>query len=211
LNIVELMAEARSMAKSEPSHSSMVAFMRRFYEIAFHEHGISEEERHAALSTAQAIEADIMASLSDNHEGLTAFSEAVELDKERGRSTGIGSLHWKMEDEGVSAGDLIAYIARVENASLLPDYLGMLDRDVIGEIRVALLREIVLARQSDDISTIEVLGSFAEANDPAVMMLLEPFEAQALRNWSLDRERAQQVVDKLFGDDSGGTMPINRA
>ncbi len=197
LNVMELMVEARGMANSDPSHSSMVAFMRRFYEIAFHEHGISEEERHAALSTAQAFEADVIASLSDNRESLTAFYEAVEFDKERGRRTGIGSLHWKMEDEGVSAGDLIAYIARVENASLLPDYLGMMDGDVISEIRAELLHEIVVARQPDGVSTIEILGSIVEASDPVVMMLLEPFEVQALQNWRPHREQAEQVIEKL--------------
>jgi hypothetical protein len=197
LNVMELMVEARSMAKSEPSRSSMVAFMRRFYEIAFHEHGISEEERHAALSTAQAFEADIVASHDENDEGLAIFLEAVKLDKERGKRTGFGSLHWKMEDEGVSVGDLIAYIARVENASLLPDYLGMMDGGVISEIRAELLHDIVVARQSDGASTIEILGGLVEASDPVVIMLLEPFEVQALQNWRSHREQAEQVIEKL--------------
>jgi hypothetical protein len=197
LNVMELMTEARGLANSDPSYSSMVAFMRRFYEIAFHEHGISEEERHAALLTGQALEADVRASFIDNREGLTAFSEAVEFDKERGRRAGIGSLHWKMEDEGVTAGDLIAYIARVENASLLPDYLGMMDGDVISEIRAELLHDIVVARQSDGSSTIEILGGLVEASDPVVIMLLEPFEVQALQNWRSHREPAEQVIETL--------------
>ena len=198
LTVMELMIEARDMANSDPMRSSLVAFMRRFYEIAFFEHGLTNEERNAALSTAQALEADIIASHEDNDDALATFMEAVSLDKQRGRLTGVGSLHWKMEDECVSAGELIAYIARAENATLLPEYLGMLDGDVIAEIRQALLREIVLARQNNGESALEILGPLATDHNPTLAILFEPAEALALRHWNVDRERAQQIVDNLI-------------
>jgi hypothetical protein len=198
LTLLELMAEAREMASSEPVLSSMTPFMRRFYDIAFFEHGISAEERSAALATAQAFEADIVASLSDNDEGLTAFLEAVEHHKEHGRVTGIGSLHWKMEDEGVPADELIAYIARVEHAPLLPDYLSMLDADVIAQIRNALLGDIVAARQAVGQNSTEALVALVESNDPSIELLLESGEIHLLKNWTSNQEQAQQLVSQLL-------------
>jgi hypothetical protein len=120
------------------------------------------------------------------------------LDKERGRRVGVGSLHWKMEDEGVSAGELIAYIARVENAALLPDYLGILDSGVISEIRHALLREMITARSAGTRSALDVLSGLAEAHDPALAILLNVHEAHSLRNSSFDPARAQEVLDQLL-------------
>ena len=198
LTVMELMIEARSMASSEPTHSSMSAFMQRFYEIAFHGHGLSDQEREAAFSTAQSFEADIVASLLESHEALANFQEAVSLDKDRGRRVGVGSLHWKMEEEGVSAGELIAYIARVENAALLPGYLGILDPEVISEIRHALLGEMIAARNAGNDSAIEVIVGLVEVHDPALAILLNAHEAHALRNWNVDPNRAQEVINQLL-------------
>lgn len=196
MSLVELAAFFKSK-KGDREVQELIQISRRLSELAYFEKGVPLEERAAALEIAEALDQDILQGLADNPAGCEAYIDAASFHRSQARLYGFGSLQWKMDEEGVEAGEVIAFMARSDHAALLPDYLEMLDPDVIEEVRGALLNELSAARAQDGEDQIRVLCRLANSGDGALPMLLKGDELSAFRNAMDDPARARAVATDL--------------
>jgi hypothetical protein len=196
MSFAELIATMREGKDGIPARD-LIQIARRVTDIALFEHGVSGAERDIALELLPALDEDIKAGLRSEPGAWEAYQEAAVFHRSGARHNGFGSLHWKMEEEGIEAVDIVPFIARKEHAELLPAFLEMLEPDVIREIRGALLGELATARAERDELPIEVLGRLANGEDGALTHLLDGSQLGALRRAAADPEKARETLRNL--------------
>ena len=174
-----------------------IAAARRLTDIAFFEHGVSNEEREFALGLIPALDADIEAALKDEPGAFEAYQEAVAYHRGNARHCGYGSLQWMMDEQGVEAAEVIPFMAREEHAELLPALLEMFEPEFIRDIRPALLTELATARADPGESPVDVLSRLASGEDGALTLLLDGTQLGAIRRAQSEPEAAETVLMEL--------------
>jgi len=177
--------------------SDAIALAQRLTNLALFEHGISEAERAFALQLLPALEADIEQALNGQPGAFAAYQEAALFHRGQARHSGYGSLQWLVDEQAISAVDIIPFIARQEHADLLPGYLEMMEPDVIHQIRGVLLQELSASRAQPDEPPLDVLHRLATNGDGALTILLDGRQLGALRRARSDRDTAEAVLTEL--------------
>lgn len=196
MTLFELMDYLKA-TKGDVQVNLLIQVSRRLSDLAYYEPSIAHEQRESALRLAEAIDDDITAGLSNEPEKLEAYFDAVEFHRGNARHHGYGSLHWRMEERGIEGAGVIEFMALKEHAELLPAYLEMMEPDVIGQTRGALLQSMSVARAEDDEAPIAVLQRLAVTNDGAMTMLLTGEELTILREADTRPEEASNVLASL--------------
>lgn len=206
MSLLEI-AEFVRGAETEVYVSDLISVARRLTDIALFEHGIPEEHREIALGLLQGVDADIAAGLKHDPAALAAYQQAAIHHRAGARQGGHGSLHWLMDEHGISGADVIPFIAREEVADLLPDYLEMMEPEVIHQVRGALLDELARARALDAETPLEVLHRLATSGDGSLTLLLDGRQLGAIGRAHVDPDTAEAVLFDLGVGAGAGNTP----
>ncbi len=193
MSLMEVAAFLKSK-KGERKVKELILVSQRLSELAYFEKVTPIEEREAALKIVHALDDDILKGLEENPEGREAYIEAASFHRAQARLYGFGSLQWKMDEEDIEASEVVAFMARSDHAALLPDYLEMLEPEVIEQVRSAVIKEMSSARAKDGEDKVDVLCRLANSDDGAMSMLLNGDQLSAFRNANKDRDIAKAVA-----------------
>lgn len=175
----------------------LIGFYRRLVDIAWFDNHVSDEHRQLAEKTLTVLKTDILASMEP--EAQKAFIEASDNQMEGIPFFGQGSLQWIMQEQGVTAAELVDFIVRPEFAHLLPTHLTMLEDDVLNNIRYPVLRSLIKARRTtSDQSDTRSLFRLLQHGDRAIDILLKADELKTLRGAEKDYPSAEAVVAKIM-------------
>jgi hypothetical protein len=100
MSVDEILAYAQALEGLSVKQTS--ALLQRLYDIAFFDHHVLPQHRDVAQRLAEALNTDWETAISDNPEALASLKRANNKVLENVRLGGIGSLFWKIEEEGIS-------------------------------------------------------------------------------------------------------------
>lgn len=200
--VIEMVRDGRAMTARE-----LIDVARRVTDIAFFDHGISDQDRAVALELLPSLDADLEASLKAEPGAWEGYKEAAAHHRGTARHYGYGSLQWLMDEQGVESAEVIPFIAREEHAHLLPALLEMMEPDVIYSIRTLLIGELAKARAQEGEQPAAVLNRLATSGDGALTLLLEGRQLGAISRLHVDPNSAEAVLAELG---VGGLPPLPR-
>jgi hypothetical protein len=190
--VIGLLGGGRALSGHE-----LISVVRRVTNIAYFDHGITDQERAVALELLPRLDADVESSVKTEAGAWEGYQEAAAAHRGQIPFYGYGSLQWILDERGTTAEEVIPFIAREEHAALLPTFLEMMEPDVIYSIRHLLVAELSRARARDGERPLDVLNRLVTSDDGALTLLLDGRQLGAIGRAHLDPDTAGAVLAEL--------------
>jgi hypothetical protein len=195
MSVDEILAYAQALEGLSVKQTS--ALLQRLYDIAFFDHHVLPQHRDVAQRLAEALNTDWETAISDNPEALASLKRANNKVLENVRLGGIGSLFWKIEEEGISSADTLAYAMRPEHRHLVPDYFEVTGKEYVLQFRKEFVQFLILAGQYEASNAVLILHSLAAKGNKAVVALFTVEEYAALLTVPNDYDAGRRVLVAL--------------
>lgn len=210
MSLHEVMAAIHAQPAVAPFAVVRDAF-RRFYAIAFFDHGVSDADRATATKLAAAFKENIESILSDKPDALKAFHKALDFERQSAAKAGVGSLVWFIDEHKISDRDIIPFIMKPENGHKLADYLSMSPPATVDGIRPHMLRELLMQRSATMyLNTVLHLHGLVSSGDPAAFALFKANEIEAFLRVPHGYAAARQTLVSLgLLSSESGALPLS--
>lgn len=202
LNSQEILDHLHEMVAGNPTFNKLLDVMRRLYDVAYSDHGVSIEDRDLASSAAEAVKSSLEETRRDDPKGLKTLHSAVDTHKEWARKYGFGTLYWIMNDQGILPSDMFDFVTKKEHSVLLPAFLELLVSPFAPKTRNAIVIAMLNNRGMAGQSAIEVLNELVKEKDKSLTLLLNRSELQILNEAEVHPGTAEKLVAALLGRES---------
>ena len=167
--------------------------MRRLIDITYFEYDVSIEDREKGMKLIPALFSTLENALKRHPDGLEKFRVAYQFSMSRVKTSGYGSLGWKLHAPGVDKTEFFKIIIDPSSGPLIPDYLVALQRNKAQLIPAVLSVLIRDRRRMNEHNAVLILSGLVCGYDLVAWNMLTEGEREVL-NVSKDYVSAREVL-----------------